>query len=164
MSKQYPQLNKNIVNKCPSNRIHLGNCFAIREGLLRINKRRLIENTAGYENGYRFHSHHSKAILTIRTQSTTIPNYASPNLLYIYKKWKCVESLTVSRWIVDSPKRLCNIGYITFIHAYWFTPQLVTVGERGNLHWYAQRGVTGGLDRPLKAEKDLANQFYLPSL
>ena len=25
-------------------------------------------------------------------------------------------------------------------------------------------GVTGGLDRPLKAEKDLANQFYLPSL
>ena len=114
MIKKNPQLNKNIVNKCPSNRIRLGHSFAIREGLLRINKRRLIENTAGNENGYRFHSYDSQVFPTIRTQSTTIPNYASPNRLYIYKKWKCVESLTIPGKGVALSKRWLYIGYITF--------------------------------------------------
>ena len=95
MFKQYPQLNQINVNKCPSIKFHLGHTFAIREGLLRINKRGVIENTAGYENGYRFHSYDSQVFPTIRTQCTTIPNYASPNRLYIYKKWKCVELLTI---------------------------------------------------------------------
>ena len=64
-----------------------------------INKSILLRN----KNGYRFHSHQSTAILTIRTQSTTIPNYASPNLLYIYKKWKCVESLTIpGSWLTGA--------------------------------------------------------------
>ena len=106
--------------KFSSNRICLGHSFAIREGLLRINKRGFIENTAGYENGYCFHSYDSQVFLTIRTQSTTIPKFANPNLLYIYKKGKCVEMLTVSRKHVDSQKRSCHIGYIKLFrgHAY----------------------------------------------
>jgi len=116
--KNNPQLNQNNVNKSPSIKFLLGDCFAIREGLLRINKRRLIENTAGNENGYRFHSYDSQVFPTIRTQCTTIPNYASPNRLYIYKKWKCVEMLTVTRMHVDSQKRSCHIGYITLTDAY----------------------------------------------
>ena len=112
--KRLPRYDK----KFTSNRIRLGYSFAIREGLLRINKRGLIENTAGYENGYRFHSYDSQVFPTIRTQSTTIPNYASPNRLYIYKKWKCVESLTVTRKHVDRFKKICQYGYITFTDAY----------------------------------------------
>ena len=118
MIKNNPQLNQNKCKKYPSIKFHLGDCFAIREGLLRINKRGLIENTAGYENGYRFHSYDSQVFPTIRTQSTTIPNYASPNRLYIYKKWKCVESLTVTRKHVDRFKKICQYGYITFTDAY----------------------------------------------
>ena len=95
MIKNNPQLNKNKCKKCPSIKFHLGHSFAIREGLLRINKRGLIENTAGYENGYRFHSHQSTANLNLRTQSATIPNTLIAKGLYIYKKWKCVESLTI---------------------------------------------------------------------
>jgi hypothetical protein len=79
-----------------------------------INKSVLLRN----KNGYRFHSHQSTANLKSRTQSTTIPNYASPNRLYIYKKWKCVEMLTVSRMHVDRFKKICQYGYITFTHAY----------------------------------------------
>ena len=47
------------------------------------------------ENGYRFHSHQSTANLKSRTQSATIPNTLIAKGLYIYKKWKCVESLTI---------------------------------------------------------------------
>jgi len=47
------------------------------------------------ENGYRFHSHQSTANLNLRIQSTTIPNTLIAKGLYIYKKWKCVESLTI---------------------------------------------------------------------
>ena len=112
MFKKNPQLIKNKGNKYPSIKFHLGHSFAIREGLLRINKRRLIENIAQYENGYRFHSHHSKANLTIRTQSATIARSLVPLVLYIYKKGKCVESLTIPGKHVDSQKRLCHIGYI----------------------------------------------------
>ena len=96
MSKQYPQLNKNNCKKCPSIKFHLGHSFAIRESLLRINKREFIENTAEYENGYRFHSYDSQVFLTTRTQSATIPIFANRKALYIYKKWNCVESLTFS--------------------------------------------------------------------
>ena len=110
MIKQNPQLSKNKCKKYTSIKFHLGYSFAIREGLLRINKRGLIENTAEYENGYRFHSYDSQVFLTTRTQSTTIPNYASPKLFYIYKKWKCVESLTVSRWTLTSANSVGMIG------------------------------------------------------
>ena len=79
-----------------------------------INKSILLRN----ENGYRFHSHQSTANLNLRTQSATIPNTLIAKVLYIYKKWKCVESLTIPGKHVDSQKRLCHIGYITFIHAY----------------------------------------------
>ena len=82
--------------------------------LMRINKPILLRN----ENDNRFHSHHSKVILTIRTQSATIPIFARLNLLYIYKKWNCVESLTIPGKHVDSQKRLWHIGYIKLIHAY----------------------------------------------
>ena len=77
-------------------------------GLLIINKPILLRN----ENGYRFHSHHSKANLTIRTQSTTITLFARLNLLYIYKKWKCVESLTIPGKGVALSKSRIYIGYI----------------------------------------------------
>ena len=101
MIKNNPQLNQNKCKKYPSIKFHLGDCFAIREGLLRINKGVIIEN----ENGYHFQmvilSHHSQLFLTIRTQSTTIPILARLNLLYIYKKGKCVESLKVTRKHVD---------------------------------------------------------------
>ena len=90
-----------ILNKDRLMRINKGS-------LLIINKGKLLRN----ENGYRFHSHHSQVFLTTRTQSTTIPIFARPNRLYIYKKWKCVEMLTVTRMHVDSQKRSCHIGYI----------------------------------------------------
>ena len=118
MIKNNPQLIKNKANKCPSIKFHLGHSFAIREGLLRINKGVIIEN----ENGYHFQmvilSHHSQLFLTIRTQSTTIPIFARLNLLYIYKKGKCVESLTVTRKHVDRFKKICQYGYINQTHAY----------------------------------------------
>ena len=81
---------------------------------MRINKPILLRN----ENGYRFHSHQSTANLKTRTQSATIACSLVSLVLYIYKKWKCVEMLTVSRMHVDSQKRSCHIGYITFTHAY----------------------------------------------
>ncbi len=59
--------------------------------LMIINKSILLRN----ENGYRFHSHQSTANLNLRTQSTTIPNTLIAKGLYIYKKWNCVESLTI---------------------------------------------------------------------
>ena len=70
------------------------------------------------ENGYRFHSHQSTANLKSRTQSTTIARSQVSLVLYIYKKGKCVEMLTVTRMHVDSQKRSCHIGYITFTDAY----------------------------------------------
>ena len=137
MSKQYPQLNQNIVNKCPSIKFHLGDCFAIREGLLRINKRRLIENYGPNENGYRFHSYDSQVFPTIRTQCTTIPNYANPNLLYIYKKWKCVESLTIPGKGLHDELIGYTLGTSTTHQAYWTLHKSSQPRRRGNLHWYA---------------------------
>ncbi len=109
--KTSPQYDK----KFTSNRIHLESIISIKRVnenqqvvLMRINKSILLRN----ENDNRFHSHQSTANLKSRTQSTTIPNYASPNRLYIYKKWKCVESLTVTRKHVDRFKKICQYGYI----------------------------------------------------
>ena len=110
MFKKNSQLNNKSVNKCPSIKFHLGHSFAIREGLLRINKRRLIENYGLNENGYRFHSYDSQVFLTTRTQSTTIARSLVSLVLYIYKKGKCVESLTVSRWTLTSGNSVGMIG------------------------------------------------------
>ena len=103
------------------NRIHLGYIISIKRVnenqqvvLMRINKSILLRN----ENDNRFHSHQSTANLDLRTQSTTIPNYASPNRLYIYKKWKCVEMLTLPGKHVDRFKKICQYGYINQTHAY----------------------------------------------
>ena len=63
-------------------------------------------------------SHQSKANLNLRTQSTTIPNTLIAKGLYIYKKGKCVESLTVTRMHVDRFKKICQYGYINQTHAY----------------------------------------------
>ena len=66
------------------------------------------------ENGYRFHSHQSTANLNLRIQSTTIPNTLIAKVLYIYKKWNCVESLTKTRWTLTGLKVFANMGtYIT---------------------------------------------------
>ena len=115
MFKEHPQLNKNNANKSHREAPGERSIFSINRVnenqqvvLMRINKPILLRN----ENGYRFHSHHSKANLKSRTQSTTIARSLVSLVLYIYKKWKCVESLTVSRWMVDSQKRSCHIGYI----------------------------------------------------
>ena len=57
-------------------------------------------------------SRQSQANLKSRTQSATIPIFARHSRLYIYKKWKCVEMLTVSRMHVDRFKKICQYGYI----------------------------------------------------
>ena len=98
MIKNNPQLNKNNANKSPSIKFHLGHSFAIKRVnenqqavLMRINKAILLRN----ENDNRFHSHQSTANLKSRTQSATIASSLVSLVLYIYKKWKCVESLTI---------------------------------------------------------------------
>lgn len=70
------------------------------------------------ENDNRFQSHQSTANLKSRTQSATIPNTLIAKGLYIYKKWKCVEMLTVTRMHVDRFKKICQYGYINQTHAY----------------------------------------------
>ena len=87
MFKQDPQINIFKCNKSAYRGKPGGGQFSIRRVnenqqavLMIINKSILLRN----ENGYRFHSHHSKAILTIRTQSTTIPNsLISKHSIYI---------------------------------------------------------------------------------
>ena len=64
-------------------------------------------------------SRQSQANLKSRTQSTTIPNYASPNLLYIYKKGKCVESLTIPGSTLTVENRFAIVSTsINFQQAY----------------------------------------------
>ena len=47
-------------------------------------------------------SRQSQVNLKSRTQSTTIPNTLIAKGLYIYKKWKCVASLTLSgSWLTS---------------------------------------------------------------
>ncbi len=92
-----------ILNKDRLMRINKG-------GLLIINKSILLRN----KNGYRFHSHQSTANLNLRTQSATIPNTLIAKVLYIYKKWKCVESLTIPGSWLTVKKDNANMGtYIT---------------------------------------------------
>ena len=79
-----------------------------------INKPTLLRN----ENGYRFHSHQSTANLNLRTQSTTIPNTLIAKVLYIYKKWKCVESLTIPGSWLTVKKDNANMGTSTTNNAY----------------------------------------------
>ena len=87
MSKQYPQLNQNNVNKLHREAPGERSIFSINRVnenqqvvLMRINKVKLLRN----ENGYRFHSHQSTANLNLRTQSTTITNsLISKHSIYI---------------------------------------------------------------------------------
>ena len=148
------------AKKFSSNRISLGHTLSIRklnenqlELLMIINKQLLMRM-----------SRQSQVNLKSRTQSTTIPNTLIAKGLYIYKKWKCVESLTLSGSWLTSPKGRGMIGTsITYI-AYWTHTNLVNRRDGEIYTETLKGGVTGGLDRPLKADKDLANQFYLPSL
>ena len=121
MFKQDPQLIKNKCNKSAYRGRPGGGQFSIRRVnenqqavLMIINKSILLRN----ENGYRFHSHHSKAILTIRTQSATIPNTLIAKVLYIYKKWKCVESLTLPGSTLTVKKDHAILGTSTTQQAY----------------------------------------------
>ena len=115
--KKYPHLIKNKGNKSAYRGKPGRGQFSIRRVnenqqavLMIINKSILLRN----ENGYRFHSHHSKANLKTRTQSATIAWSLVSLVLYIYKKWNCVESLTKTRWTLTSPKGFANMGtYIT---------------------------------------------------
>ena len=77
--------------------------------LMRINKSILLRN----ENDNRFHSYQSTANLNLRTQSATIPNTLIAKGLYIYKKWKCVEMLTVTRNTLTGLKVFANMGTST---------------------------------------------------
>ena len=63
-------------------------------------------------------SRQSQVNLKSRIQSATIPNTLIAKGLYIYKKGKCVESLTVTRKHVDRFKKICQYGYINQTHAY----------------------------------------------
>ena len=140
VSKQYPQI-KNIWGNKSADRIKTRwRPFSIRKVnenqqavLMIINKSILLRN----ENGYRFHSHQSTINLNLRTQSTTIPNTLIAKVLYIYKKWKCVESLTIPGSWLTVKKSRGMIGTSITNNAYWTHTLPVTVGERGNLHWYA---------------------------
>ena len=87
------------------------------------------------ENGYRFHSHHSKAILTIRTQSATIAESLVSLVLYIYKKWKCVESLTIPGTTLTVENRFANMGTsINFSQRLLFIHHYSQSEGGGNLH------------------------------
>ena len=103
------------------NRIHLESIISIKRVnenqqvvLMRINKSILLRN----ENDNRFHSHQSTANLNLRTQSTTIPNTLIAKVLYIYKKWKCVESLTIPGGWLTGLKVFANMGTSTTNNAY----------------------------------------------
>ena len=107
--KRSPQYDK----KFTSNRIRLGHTLSIRkinenqlELLMIINKQLLMRM-----------SRQSQVNLKSRTQSTTIPNTLIAKGLYIYKKGKCVESLTVTRMHVDRFKKICQYGYINQVFA-----------------------------------------------
>ena len=121
MFKKNPHLIKNKGNKTAYRAKPGKGQFSIRRVnenqqavILRINKPILLRN----ENGYRFHSHQSTANLNLRTQSTTIPNTLIAKVLYIYKKWKCVESLTIPGGWLTGLKVFANMGTSTTHQAY----------------------------------------------
>ena len=117
MFKQDPQINIFKCNKSAYRAKPGRGQFSIRRVnenqqrvLMIINKSILLRN----ENGYRFHSHQSTANLNLRIQSTTIPNTLIAKVFYIYKKWKCVESLTIPGSTLTVGKVFANMGtYIT---------------------------------------------------
>ena len=113
MIKKNPQLNQNNVNKSVPARPGERSIFSINRinenqqvVLMIINKPILLRN----ENDNRFHSHHSKVILKTRTQSATITKSLVSLVLYIYKKWKCVESLTIPGGWLTSANSVGMIG------------------------------------------------------
>ena len=123
--KQYPRIKNKWGNKCQLKGSPRRRSFSIRKVnenqqvvLMIINKQLLLRM-----------SHQSQANLKSRTQSATIPIFARHSRLYIYKKWKCVESLTIPGRGVAFLKRWLYIGYITFTHAYW--THTTTVKPRG---------------------------------
>ncbi len=113
MSKQYPQIKNKWGNKSELKSKTRWRSFSIRRVnenqqavLMIINKSILLRN----ENGYRFHSHQSTANLNLRTQSATIPNTLIAKGLYIYKKWKCLELLTILGCTLTGLKRFASMG------------------------------------------------------
>ena len=108
--KRSPQYDK----KFTSNRIRLGHTLSIRkinenqlELLMIINKQLLMRM-----------SRQSQVNLKSRTQSTTIPNTLIAKGLYIYKKGKCVESLTIPGSWLTGLKVFANMGTSTTNNAY----------------------------------------------
>lgn len=120
-----------------------------------INKSILLRN----ENGYRFHSHQSTANLNLRTQSATIPNTLIAKVLYIYKKWKCVESLTVSRWMVDSQKRSCHIGYINHTASLLNINQIQSTEETGKFTLIRIARCNGWAGQTVKSRKGFSKSI-----
>ena len=122
MFKKNPQINIFKCNKSAYRGKPGGGQFSIRrvnenqqEVLMIINKPILLRN----ENDNRFHSHHSKVILKTRTQSATITKSLVSLVLYIYKKWKCVESLTIPGSTLTVENRFVIVGTsINFQQAY----------------------------------------------
>ena len=138
--KRYPRIKKYIGNKSAYRGKPGGGQFSIRRVnenqqavLMIINKSILLRN----ENGYRFHSHQSTANLNLRTQSTTIPNTLISKVLYIYKKRKCVESLTIPGSWLTGLKVFAILGTSTTQQAYWTFNKSSQPRRRGNLDWYA---------------------------
>ena len=121
MFKQYPQIKNKWGNKSSWKSKTRWRSFSIRKVnenqqavLMIINKSILLRN----ENGYRFHSHQSTANLNLRTQSATIPNTLIAKVLYIYKKWKCVESLTIPGKGLHYEKPMATLGTSITYNAY----------------------------------------------
>ena len=69
-------------------------------------------------NDNRFHSHDSRISRRSRTQSTTIPKFANPKVLYIYKKREMCGIADIYQVDVDRVKRSWHIGYIDTNTAY----------------------------------------------
>ena len=121
MIKKKPQLNQNNVNKSHREAPGERSIFSINRinenqqvVLMRINKVKLLRN----KNDNRFHSHQSTADLKSRTQSATITNTLISKVLYIYKKWKCVELLTIPGSRLTVKKSRGMIGTSTTQQAY----------------------------------------------
>ena len=113
MIKKDPQLIKNKANKSAYRGKPGRGQFSIRRVnenqqavLMIINKSILLRN----ENDNRFHSYQSTANLNLRTQSATIPNTLIAKGLYIYKKWKCLELLTILGCTLTGLKRFASMG------------------------------------------------------
>ena len=121
MFKKNPQINIFKCNKSAYRGKPGRGQFSIRRVnenqqavILRINKPILLRN----ENGYRFHSHQSTANLKTRTQSATIARSLVSLVLYIYKKWNCVESLTLPGSTLTVKKDHAILGTSTTQQAY----------------------------------------------